>query len=97
MRGLPDGLEEEFEPEALGETYDAFAPENIGTVHFIQLGRIYDVLMGIYTHLNPVAAENLLNLHLEGSLMGPSPLFNGKFVSDEIAQLEELESDTPPS
>lgn len=88
-----ENTNEVYDADELGEAYDAFSPENIGTVHFIQLGRIYDVLMGIYTHLNPTAAENLINLHLEGSLMGPSPLFNGKFVSDEIARLEDLESE----
>lgn len=75
---------EAFDANAQGEAFDAFAPENIGVVNFIQLGRIYDTLMAILQNLSPEDAEILLKTHFEGSLMGPSPRFNGNFVTDEL-------------
>lgn len=63
---------------------DPFSPENIGVVHFIQLGRIYDVLMAMLTDTNPQAAKELLELHATGALVGGQPFFNGKFVYDNL-------------
>ena len=65
-------------------TEDPFSPENIGVVHFIQLGRIYDVLMALLTETNAEAAKSLLEMHATGALVGGQPFFNGKFVSDEV-------------
>lgn len=61
---------------------DAFSEENLRVVNFILLGRIYDVLMGLLTEANSSAAADLLELHAGGSLLGPSPSFNGAFITD---------------
>lgn len=63
---------------------DPFSPENIGVVHFIQLGRIYDVLMGIFSTIDKDKAHDLLEIHSKGAFMGPEPRFSGNFITDEI-------------
>lgn len=63
---------------------DPFSPENIGVVHFIQLGRIYDVLMGIFSTIDKEKAHDLLEIHSKGAFMGPEPRFSGNFITDEI-------------
>ena len=71
--------EEEFETE-----HDPFSEENIRVSNFILLNRIYDVLMGLYQEANPDKARDLLELHLAGNIMGPSPAFNGNFITDLV-------------
>ena len=61
-----------------------FDEENIAAVLFIQLSRCYDVLMGIYTHLDKHAAVDLLELHQKGLLLTPTPYMTGQFVTDEL-------------
>lgn len=63
---------------------DPYSSENIGVIQFIMLGRIYDTLMALLTDANPQRASDLLEMHSKGVLMGPSPFFNGTFITDEV-------------
>lgn len=38
--------------------------------------RIYDVLLAIYTHMDEVKAEALMDIHAEGKLVGPVPVID---------------------
>jgi hypothetical protein len=79
------------ETEPQGEEFDPYAPENIGGLQFITLARIYDALMGIYSHLNPGAAKDLLELHASGVLVGSAPIFEGNFVTDIINNVTPIQ------
>lgn len=74
---------------------DPFAPENIGIVQFIMLGRIYDALMALLREANPEVATDLLEMHMQGNLMGPQPMFNGVFITDEVnlSQSDEVNTE----
>ena len=63
---------------------DAFSPDNIGVVHFIVQARILDTLYAILAHHNPDGHRDLLEAHAQGLLLGPSPLFAGQFLTDEM-------------
>lgn len=67
---------------------DPFSPENAPMLNFIMQARIYDVLMGLLTATNKELAKDLLELHLNGNIMGPQPSFNGVFITD-LANQEE--------
>jgi len=71
-------IDEEIKPEE-----DPFSPENVGTLQFITLARIYDVLLVQLQLDHPEAAQQLLKHHAEGSLLGPQPFLNGRFIFDE--------------
>jgi len=47
---------------------------------FVTQRRIYDVLMGIYSNINPGEAEDLVKLHADGIFVTPPPAFR---VEDE--------------
>lgn len=82
-------MSEHTAEDALGSNaQDAFAPENIGVIHFIQNQRIYDVLLALLTDANPEMAKDLLELHATGSFMGPEPRFDGHFITDEVNSSE---------
>ena len=70
---------------------DAFAPDVAPGLQLIMLMRIYDVMMGLYMEAAPEKAEELLNAHLEGFVIGASPGFNGRFLTDEAASHESEE------
>lgn len=61
---------------------DPFSAEGAPGIILIQQMRIYDVLLGIYSELAPVKAEALMDLHAEGLLLGPEPVFK---LSDDVA------------
>lgn len=61
---------------------DPLSEENLPIINFIQMGRLYDVGMAILTKMDKEAANDLMHLHSEGSLIGFSPSFNGQFLSD---------------
>lgn len=63
---------------------DAFAPDNIGVVHFIVLSRILDTLYALHNLQDPKGHLELLEAHSKGLLLGPSPEFQGLFLTDEI-------------
>jgi hypothetical protein len=73
--------------------YDPFAPEHVGAISFITQARLYDLLMAILGELNTDAAANLLEIHSAGALAGPSPSFNGNFITDEMNVEPEDEPD----
>ncbi len=74
----PDSKDDHSESTNL----DAFAPENIGFIHFIQLARLYDVGMALLTASDPNAAKTLLDIHSRGDLLGGAPTFSQVFMSD---------------
>lgn len=47
--------------------------DQIHVVNFITLRRIYDVLLGIYSNINPEEADSLAHLHQEGYFASPDP------------------------
>jgi hypothetical protein len=47
------------------------AEDNLGMVTAITLIRIYDVLLGIYSNINPEEADNLVKLHEAGAFASP--------------------------
>lgn len=53
-----------------------FEPMTTEEAHLITLMRIYDVLLGIYTNMDEVKAEALMELHGLGRLLGPIPAFD---------------------
>ena len=52
---------------------DPFSPEEAPGVSLIVLMRIYDMLCGIYTHLDHDRATALMEIHSKGGLVGPLP------------------------
>ncbi len=65
------------------EEGNPLAPDNIQVVQLITLLRIYDVLMALLDNENAAVAEQLLNLHKEGTLMASSPYMTGMFIADQ--------------
>ena len=63
---------------------DAFHGAQYNMVQFVQLSRIYDVLMTIVQLQDPTAAENLLGAHGQGKLVNPSPQYTGEFMWDTL-------------
>lgn len=59
---------------------DPFSPENVQVLQYITLARIYDVLMASLTLENPETANQILELHRVGKLLGPPPGFTGEFM-----------------
>jgi hypothetical protein len=66
------------------EDADAFSPDNIGVVQFIVLSRILDTLYALHRVQDPEGHVELLEAHAQGLLLGPSPSFQGTFLTDEI-------------
>lgn len=46
----------------------------IHVVNYITLRRIYDVLLGIYSNINPDEADSMARLHEEGLFASPEPM-----------------------
>lgn len=63
------------EADAAKETasQDPLAPENIPVVQLITILRIYDILGALLNKLDPKMAEEVLNGHENGKILGPSP------------------------
>lgn len=70
------------------------SPENVGTIQFIMLARIYDLLMIDLNERNPEVANRVAKLHQAGTILGPAPVLNGDFVfsreSETTGEDEEL-------
>lgn len=80
----------------MSDENDPLSPHNAPGISLIVLMRVYDVLMGLYTEANPDQARTLMEIHAAGSLLGPSPVFNGEFMSDIInAEHDEVQSERP--
>lgn len=47
--------------------------ESFDIVNYITLRRIYDVLLGIYSNINPDEADSMARLHEEGLFASPEP------------------------
>jgi hypothetical protein len=48
--------------------------------------RIYDALMAIVAAENPTLAENILDMHAAGHMVGPSINYDGLHIYDEQAR-----------
>lgn len=72
---------------------DPFSQENAPMMNFIMQARIYDVLMALLTEENKDLAKQLLELHANGAIMGPSPAFSGNFVTDSLNTIDENDGD----
>lgn len=66
------------------EDQDAFSADNIGVVGFITNARILDCLYALLRVQDPAAHTELLEAHAQGLLLGPSPVFQGLFLTDEV-------------
>lgn len=71
-------------PDERGSDQDAFSESNIGVVQFIVLSRILDTLYALHNHFDPAKHMELLEAHAQGLLLGPSPTFQGLFLTDEV-------------
>lgn len=60
--------------------------ENLELVTFIQLSRIYDVLMALFQETAPEKAEVLFDMHSRGDFLTPAPAIAH---DDEHAHPEE--------
>lgn len=58
------------------------AESDIHTINFIQLSRVYDVLMAILSHMDKDKASELLEAHANGVIYSTSPFFTGDFLTD---------------
>jgi hypothetical protein len=74
------------------ESVDAFDAQNAPGLSQMMLMRIYDVLMTQlrYDHGETIS-DNLLALHAQGAMLGPSPAFT-QFIYDETNSAELGES-----
>ena len=50
----------------------------------IILMRIYDVMFALLQQENTELARELLQFHLDGTILGPMPAFNGTFAVNEL-------------
>lgn len=75
------------------EPADPFSQEHLPIVQFITTARILDVLMTLLTETNPGAAQDLLALHAEGNLIYTAPAFNGNFIADVVAELDDEQNE----
>lgn len=81
---------------------DPFSPENLAKAQFFVSCRIYDVLIAILKHADAAVARDILELHLQGNILGPSPSFNGNFLTDMMnvdgeANAEESNDEKEPT
>jgi hypothetical protein len=58
--------------------------EEVLSVSDLTLLRIYDVLMALLKETNADVARDLLEAHLTGLILGPTPNFNGEFITDKL-------------
>lgn len=50
--------------------------KEIHFVNYVMLRRIYDVLLGIYSNINPAEANSLAQLHDGGYFASPEPSYS---------------------
>jgi hypothetical protein len=62
---------------------NAFSNENFNVVLFTTQARILDVLYALLQDANPGKHRDLLEAHANGLLLGPAPVFEGRFITDE--------------
>jgi hypothetical protein len=65
--------------------HDPFSQAEAPGISLVVLLRIYDVLMGMYTEMAPEKADALIEAHLKGTLLGPTPAFSGQFLTNEVS------------
>lgn len=68
---MKEPAEEDFGDAAVVQ--DPFSPELAPAFTLITQMRIYDVLLGIYTHLDEDKATALMELHAQGKILGSPP------------------------
>jgi hypothetical protein len=63
---------------------DPFSPHNLAIQTFITTARVYDALLTLITLKDAAVAKDLMELHMNGHLLGPAPGFSGTFLTDEM-------------
>jgi len=58
------------------------AAEEANLVNYIMTRRIYDVLLGIYSNINPAEADSLARLHEAGLFASPDPAISYEEPND---------------
>lgn len=66
------------------EEQDPFSAHNLAIQQFIYTARVYDVLLALLKETNVGVSHDIIELHSKGLLLGPSPAFNGVFLTDEM-------------
>lgn len=69
--------------EEKGIEYSPFGPNEAPGINLVVNMRIYDVLMAIYTHLNAQGAQDLMNIHAKGGILGTLPLFDPDLIRED--------------
>jgi hypothetical protein len=49
----------------------------------VQVSRLYDVMLAIYTEINPDKAMDMVRIHSGGELLGPDPAWYDAEVTGE--------------
>lgn len=57
--------------------------DSIAQASAIILWRIYDVLIGIYSNINPEEAARMVELHKDGFVISPPPAYRAERDNDE--------------
>lgn len=65
------------------EEENPLSPENVGTIQFIMLARIYDLLMVDLMDRKPEVAKKVIAAHAQGTVLGTAPILNGSFLESE--------------
>lgn len=72
-----------------GSVEDPFSVRNLAIQQFIYTARVYDALLTLITLQNDGVAKDLMELHAAGHILGPSPVFTGTFLTDEMNASDE--------
>ena len=79
---MSDEIDQE-EAEAGNELqYSPFSAEEAPGIALVVNMRIYDVLMAIYTSINPEGAKELMEIHSKGGIIGSLPLFDPELIQE---------------
>jgi len=62
--------------------YSPFSAEEAPGIALVINMRIYDVLMAIYTNMNPEGAQQLMDIHTKGGIIGSLPLFDPTLIQE---------------
>lgn len=76
-------MDENNLPPDVDPSEDPFSAENIGTIQFIMLARIYDLMMVDLNSRNPEAANQVLEAHRRGAILGTAPVLSGQFIASD--------------
>lgn len=66
------------------EAEDPFSDKNLRIQQFILSARLYDVMLALLKVNDSGAANDILELHSQGHILGSAPGFSGVFLTDEM-------------